>query len=124
MNLIKRVIVIFLVSLACAGCDQGTKSLASTYLPKNEMFSYFYDTVRIGYVENSGAFLGFGGLWSESLRFLLFTVLAALFLVSLFIYLALNSKLSLSTVAGFSLILGGGSSGVFQDSCHRFFHAA
>ena len=114
MKLVKRVIVIILVSLACAGCDQGTKLLASNYLPKNETFSYLYDTVRIVYTENTGAFLGLGELLPENTRFILFTVLVGFFLASLFIYLTYNSKLNLLSVTGLSLILGGGASNLYD----------
>jgi len=107
-------IVIFLVSLACAGCDQGTKSFASNHLPKNEMISYFHDTVRIGYTENAGAFLSFGELWPENIRFLIFTVMTGLFLLGLFLYLVCNSKLDFLSIAGLSLILGGGSSNLYD----------
>ncbi len=114
MKLAKRMMVIILVSLACAGCDQGTKLLASTYLPKYEMTSYFNDTVRIGYVENTGAFLGLGSSLPENIRFSLFTVLAGLFLIGLFIYLVYGSSLNLITVIGFSLLLSGGGSNLYD----------
>lgn len=114
MKLAKRMIVIVFVSLACASCDQGTKLLASSYLPKNEMVSYFNDTVRIGYIENTGAFLGLGSSLPENIRFMIFTVLAGLFLVSLFIYVAYNSNLNLITVASCSLIFSGGASNLYD----------
>jgi signal peptidase II len=78
--------VIIMLSLACVGCDQGTKSLAGNYLSSNQMISYFYDTVRIGYKENTGAFLGFGSLWPENIRFLLFTIVAGVLLMGLLIH--------------------------------------
>ena len=114
MKLAKRMMVIILVSLACAGCDQGTKSLASTYLTKYEMTSYFNDIVRIGYVENTGAFLGLGSLLPENIRFSLFTVITGLLLIGLFIYLVYGSSLNLIAVIGLSLLLSGGGSNLFD----------
>ncbi|MFK5947459.1 MAG: signal peptidase II [Methylococcales bacterium] len=114
MKLVKRLIIIILVSLICFGCDQGTKSLASSYLPKNEMISYYSDTVRIGYIENKGAFLGLGSSLPEYIRFLLFTVLSGLFLIGLLIYLIYGSSLNLITVIGFSLLLSGGGSNLYD----------
>jgi signal peptidase II len=113
MILTKRLMVIVLVSLACVGCDQGTKSLANNYLPKNEVISYFYDTVRIGYTKNTGAFLGVGSLWSENTRFLLFTLLAGVFLTGLLIYL-IYATIGPLLVVGLSLIFGGGSSNLYD----------
>jgi len=114
MKLAKRMMVIIVVSLACAGCDQGTKSLASSYLPKNEMIPYFNDIVRIGYVENTGVFLGLGRSLPENIRFLLFTVLVGLFLTGLFIYLVYGSSLNLMTVIGLSLLFSGGASNLYD----------
>jgi len=110
MNLDKRLIIIILVTLTTTGCDQGTKYLAGSYLPRHEMTSYFYDSVRIGYFENTGAFLGFGDILPEDLRFLLFTVVVGVILVCLFFYLLLNSTLNVMAVIGYSLIFSGGVS--------------
>ena len=114
MELLKRLSIIVLVSLVCAGCDQGTKSLASSYLPKSETFSYFGDTVRIVYAENTGAFLGVGSSLSEDMRFLIFTVIAGSFLAGLLIYLVFNSTLNIMSVFSFSLIFSGGASNLYD----------
>ena len=63
------------MSFACVGIDQATKLLASEYLTKNAMVSYLNDTLRVGFVENIGAFLGLGNSMSEQARFWLFVVL-------------------------------------------------
>lgn len=110
MNLDKRLIIIMLVTLTTTGCDQGTKYLAGSYLPRYEMTSYFYDSVRIGYIENTGDFLGFGDILPEDLRFLLFTVVVGVFLIPLLLYLFFNSTLNTLSVIGYSLIFGGGVS--------------
>ncbi len=57
MNLIKRLVTILLVTVACSGCDQGTRSLASQFLSHDQMTSHFFDTFRLGNTENTGAFL-------------------------------------------------------------------
>ena len=114
MKLDKRLILIILVMLTTAGCDQGTKSLAGSYLPRNEMASYFYDSIRIGYVENTGAFLGLGDALPENLRFWLFTVIVAGILTCLFLYVILTPVLKVRSVIGISLILGGGFSNLYD----------
>jgi len=107
-------IVIIFVSVACVGCDQATKVLADSYLPKNEMVSYLNDTVRIGYVENSGAFLGMGGQLSEEIRFIMFQAIAGIFIVAMFIYSLIGSNLGLGAIAGISLVFSGGASNLFD----------
>ena len=114
MKLLQRIIVIVFISLACASCDQGTKSLADSYLPKNEMISYLNDTVRIGYVENTGAFLGLGSSLSKEIRFFLFQAIAGIFLIALLGYAVIGSKLGLASITGVSLIFSGGASNLYD----------
>jgi signal peptidase II len=46
--------------LACIGCDQTAKMTARHYLVVSPPLSYWGDFFRLQYVENTGAFLGFG----------------------------------------------------------------
>ena len=114
MNIWKRVLTILVVTLSCVGCDQGTKVLASEYLPKGQMASYLNDILRIGYTENIGAFLGLGNTLSEGNRFLVLVVLVGTFLFSLLVYLIQNSKQNLSSLIAFSLIFSGGLSNFYD----------
>ncbi|MDQ6983386.1 MAG: signal peptidase II [Ghiorsea sp.] len=118
-KLLKRISIIFIVSLVCIGCDQGTKSLVSSSLPKNEIFSYLGDTVRIMYIENTGAFLGMGSSLPENIRFILFTVIAGLLLVGLFAYLVFSSSLDAITIFWFSLIFSGGASNLYDRAVNN-----
>jgi len=58
MEVWKRILTIFIVTISCVGCDQSTNALASEYLPKGQMSSHLTDIVKLGYTENIGAFLG------------------------------------------------------------------
>jgi signal peptidase II len=113
MNVWKRILVIFLVTLSCVGCDQGTKLLASEYLPR-QMASYLNDILRLGYTENSGAFLGLGNNLSEQARFWIFVVLVGTFLLALFVYLVSNSKQNLASLIALSLVFSGGISNFYD----------
>jgi len=113
MNLSKRLLIIIVVTIACAGCDQGTKALATEFLPKNQMTSYLYDIVRIGYTENTGAFLGLGSEWPESIRFTLFTVISSAMLIGILIY-TLSVKINIVSSLGVALIFGGGASNLYD----------
>lgn len=114
IKLSKRLLVIFSISITCVGCDQSTKILATEYLPKNEIHSYFGDLLRIGYTENMGAFLGLGNNLPGEIRFWLFVVVVGVFLGGLFIYIVANSKQSLWSLVGFSLVLAGGISNFYD----------
>ncbi len=114
MKLGKRIIIILLVSISCIGCDQSTKMLANEYLPKNEMFSYLNDSFRIGYVENTGAFLGVGSELSGNLRFWVFVVFVGFVLVGLLVHLLVNSKHSALPLVGLALAFSGGLSNFYD----------
>ena len=58
-----------LLVLVCVGCDQVTKAVARSSLPRYHRFSYLGDTVRLEYTENPGAFLSLGADLSPSVRF-------------------------------------------------------
>ena len=110
MSIWKRVAVILLVSICCIGCDQSSKRIASEHLTKNTVTSYFSDTVRIGYTENRGAFLGMGKDLPEKFRFLVFTVFVGVFLASLLLYLVFSRSLNTYTLVGLSCMFSGGAS--------------
>ncbi|WP_297823960.1 signal peptidase II [uncultured Paraglaciecola sp.] len=82
MNLLKRIQMISVICLMIIGIDQGTKWYASEYLPKFEMTSYWSDILRIGYAENTGAFLGLGSGMSDSAKFWIFVCAVGLILSS------------------------------------------
>jgi len=114
MKLSKRIFIILSICISCVGCDQSTKILATEYLPKNEMHSYFNDVLRVGYTENIGAFLGIGNDLPSEYRFWLFVVVVGLFLGGLLIYLVTSSKQSLWSLVGFSLVFAGGISNFYD----------
>ena len=114
MKISLRLFITAVISLFCVGCDQASKQYASHYLPKDHMDTYLYDMVRIGYTENTGAFLGMGSDLSPELRFWLFSVFAALLLIGLFAYLLFSKPASIASIAGFALILSGGGSNLYD----------
>jgi signal peptidase II len=73
---VKRSAILFLTVISCVGCDQTTKYTAKELLPPGSVIRLVNDTIRLQYIENSGAFLGLGASLSKETRFLIFTVLA------------------------------------------------
>jgi signal peptidase II len=114
MDVWKILLVIFLVTLSCVGCDQGTKLLAAEHLPKFQMTSYLNDLLRVGYAENIGAFLGLGNNLSEQARFWFFVVLVGTFLLALLVYLVSNAKQHLVPLIALSLVFSGGMSNFYD----------
>ncbi len=65
----KKHVKIFLFCICCfafIGCDRVTKDLAKEHLKNKQSVSYFHDTVRLEYVENTGAALSLGGSFTKN----------------------------------------------------------
>jgi signal peptidase II len=118
MTLYRKLTIIILVSFLSIGIDQVTKLVAAKHLPQysynDDRQSYLYDTVRIGYTENTGVFLGLGNNLSAELRFGLFVVLVSLLLTGLLWYLITNKELTPLSLTGLSLVFSGGLSNLFD----------
>ena len=103
-------IILFVVSsLAFIGCDRFTKDMAKEHLMNKEPASYFHDTFRLLYVENTGAALSFGDTIPQPYNFLLLSMLPLIFLIGLFIYtIKKSSAISRIKTFCFALIFSGG----------------
>ena len=53
-------VAVLLLAFATIGCDQATKHVARSQLAGKPRQTYLGDTLRLEYVENTGAFLGLG----------------------------------------------------------------
>lgn len=114
MDVSKRIQILLLVVLLCVSFDQATKLLASEYLSRDVMNSYFFDIFRIGYAENIGAFLGMGNALSDGHRFNIFVLGVGAFLLFGFIYLATSSRFNAVSLVALSMILAGGASNLYD----------
>lgn len=108
MSRFNRSLIILLLLVLCVGCDQITKDVARHQLAFEPPQSWLHDTIRLEYVENSGAFLSLGGDISGKLRVVLFQVLPALGLVVLTCVLFATPTPFLPAIA-WSLVLSRGS---------------
>ncbi len=118
MSQFKRSIAVFFLLVLCVGCDQLTKDAAQQYLAFEPPRSWFHDTVRLEYAENSGAFLSVGGGLSKELRIVLFQVFPALWLVALVLYLLFTKIPSTLLSVGWSLVLSGGMGNLLDRILH------
>ena len=106
--------MILVICLISIGIDQGTKWYASEFLPKFEMTSYWNDMLRIGYAENTGAFLGLGSGMSDAAKFWIFVCAVGLILSALLIYILRTKTQTAYGLASLSLIFSGGISNFYD----------
>lgn len=104
-----KIILFFVTACLGVGLDQFTKQLAKKYLMNHEPITYLWDTIRLEYVENTGAFLSLGADLPQSVSFWVFSVIPIIFLVIL-VYGAMKqiNELPLWGFLAFSLIFAGG----------------
>ncbi len=114
----KRDLLIILLLVGCVGCDQLTKDVAQQYLAFEPPRSWFHDTVRLEYAENTGAFLSLGSGFSEGLRVILFQVFPALWLVGLALFLFVAKQMPLLSATAWSLVLSGGIGNLLDRVLH------
>ena len=116
MRLAGRALALLLL-VTTVGCDRVTKQLASTHLAQKPTQSYFADTLRLEFAQNSGAFLSMGSQLPEAVRFALFRVGVGIALLAL-LGVALKRRWSGALLAGATLIFAGGMSNLIDRIVH------
>jgi signal peptidase II len=101
-------VVSFLVT-GTVGCDGVTKHLATQKLAGLPVQSFFADTIRLSYSENTGGFLSLGETLPEWARTTLFTVATGAFLL-LLVFVAWRSGWHRWRTVALSLFVAGGFS--------------
>lgn len=114
----KRSAAVLLLLMLCVGCDQMTKDAAQQYLAFEPPQSWFHDTFRLVYAENTGAFLSLGERLSKDLRVLIFQVFPALWLIALTGYLLTAQPISMHLTLAWSFILSGGAGNLLDRVLH------
>jgi signal peptidase II len=110
----QRLILILTTLILSVGLDQYSKKLAIDYLRGARIQSFFFDTFRLEYTENPGAFLGLGSALSAQQRFWILSVSVGLFLVFLLYQLVWSKAMSTWQTLALTLILGGGVSNLID----------
>ncbi len=118
MNLVKRILLILFVLVACVGCDQSTKTYAESNLPKAQALSFLADTVRLQVAHNEGAFLSLGASAPKSWRLAALRLGVSALLLALLGYMLLIRDARPSFILALTLILAGGVSNLID----RFIH--
>lgn len=114
-----KIVLFSMISFALVSCDQVTKNLAKTHLMDKEPASYFHDTFRLEYVENTGAALSLGAGLPQPYNFLLLSLIPLLFLLALFAYAIIKIKeFNIIRLLAFALVFAGGIGNIID----RVFH--
>lgn len=94
---------------AFIGCDRVTKHLAKEHLMYQAPRSFFHDTFRFEYAENTGAALGLGDSLPQTLNFWLLSMLPLVVMILMFVYVVKQlNKFSFLKLFAFCLIIAGG----------------
>ena len=103
-----RYTLLLICLIFCVGCDQYTKKIAVDNLQNKRPITYFNNTLRMEYAENTGAFLSVGSGLSKPVRFFLLVVANAAFLLIVAGMLIFRWQMPLVQFIALSLLLAGG----------------
>ncbi|AQA20198.1 signal peptidase II [Halioglobus japonicus] len=106
--MLKRAFLVAMIALSVVGCDQTTKHIAQSQLAHDKSHSYFYDSFRLTYAENTGAFLSLGSKLPDTTRFAIFSILVGGMLLGAIIYTLTSPSLTSLEQFGWSVVIGGG----------------
>ncbi len=106
------------ILLACVGCDQVTKTVATRTLAGREVKSFWVDTVRLDYALNPGGFLSLGSQMPDDLRKWTFIAINSGLLLGLGVFLGLKRNLPFALFVALVLILAGGIGNLIDRLCH------
>ena len=109
MNASLTRLALMLLIVTTIGCDRVTKHFAAESLAGEPRQSFLADTVRLEYVENSGAFLSLGADLPPPVRTALFTVGNGLILIGT-VVLAVRRRWTGTELFGLGLVFAGGAS--------------
>jgi signal peptidase II len=108
----KRSVKIFLFCFCCLafiGCDRATKEVAKDHLKDKEALSYLHDTIRLQYVENTGAAMSLGDELPKTISIIVLSILPLALLLILSGYTIKNSRdIQPGKIFLLSMIVAGG----------------
>jgi len=113
MNRIATRLLLLLAIAATISCDRITKLVAVNTLAGSPSRSFLADTLRLEYVENSGAFLSLGATWPDEIRIAVFGIGNGLLLLAL-VTTAIRLRWPRLALLGVSVFVAGGVSNLLD----------
>ena len=114
MSIVKRLLLILFVLVACVGCDQSTKMYAEAKLPRIQPLSLLSDTVRLQVTHNEGSFLSLGASAPKAWRLATLRVGVSAMLLALLAYALFVRAGRAPFVFALALVLAGGASNLID----------
>ena len=102
-------VALTLAVLGTIGCDHITKQIASASLAGRSTQSFLFDTIRLRYLENTGAFLSLGSRLPVGARTAIFTFGTGMLLLAVCVAAFRYSQRGLAAL-GMALFVAGGVS--------------
>jgi signal peptidase II len=102
-----RLILLSSVIACSVGCDQATKAIANAAIGSGPSLSYFGDTVRLTYAENTGGFLSVGSNLPPPIRTWIFGLVPAIVVLGLMVPLLRSPSLRRGEAIALALIVSG-----------------
>jgi signal peptidase II len=110
-----KILLFCFCSLMLISWDRTSKELAKEHLKDKEPISYFHNTVRLEYVENTGAAMSLGDNLSRTASFWLLSILPLAFLLGMFVYtIKKSNELDLLTLSAIALVFAGGMGNIID----------
>ena len=115
MNKWTKISLFCITALCLIGCDRVTKDLAKQHLVDRPTISYFHDTLRFLYVENTGAAMGLGDNLPKAASFWLLSILPLAFLLLMAAYaIRKTQQMHFTKLVALSMIIAGGLGNVID----------
>lgn len=102
-----RLLIVLIAIIFLVGCDQTTKKAATTHL-KDKIHTEIAGIINLQYIENDGGMLSLGSKLPSEVKFVVFILVVAIFLLILFVYIIRNHKELIIKQLALILILSGG----------------
>lgn len=119
MNRKKQFTITIIVLIINLLLDRITKMLAVYYLEGSQQLSFFFNTVILKYAENTGAFLGAGADWPDSLKYIVLIFIPILFCLYGVYYCAFKLE-DTKTIIALGTIISGGMGNLFDRLVNDF----
>ncbi len=114
-----KILLFCFSSLSLISWDSVSKNMAKEHLKGGPGYSYFHDSFRLQYVENTGAAMSLGEGLSGTAGLWILGIIPAAFLIGLFMFsIQRSKKLSIRKLLALSLIIAGGMGNIIDRLLH------